>query len=174
MERPRLKEALNIPNCMCYFRILLIPLFVWRFATAETAADYYLAGGIARRFQMVTELGKFLDPLADKLTLGALLLCMALRRPALWPLMALFAVKEGFMAVMGLLLLRRGRKLDGAMWFGKVCTATLYLAAAVLLLFPGLPGGVQNGIALLCAAVMAATLGLYVPVFRRMWRESAR
>ena len=188
MERPRLKEALSIPNCMCYFRILLIPLFVWRFATAETAADYYLAGGIvalsgltdlfdgkiARRFQMVTELGKFLDPLADKLTLGALLLCMALRRPALWPLMALFAVKEGFMAVMGLLLLRRGRKLDGAMWFGKVCTATLYLAAAVLLLFPGLPGGVQNGIALLGAAVMAATLGLYVPVFRRMWRESAR
>ena len=143
MERPRLKEALSIPNCMCYFRILLIPLFVWRFVTAE-------------------------------LTLGALLLCMALRRPALWPLMALFAVKEGFMAVMGLLLLRRGRKLDGAMWFGKVCTATLYLAAAVLLLFPELPGGVQNGIALLCAAVMAATLGLYVPVFRRMWRESAR
>ena len=96
MERPRLKEALSIPNCMCYFRILLIPLFVWRFVTAETAADYYLAGGIvalsgltdlfdgkiARRFQMATELGKFLDPLADKLTLGALLLCMALRRPA--------------------------------------------------------------------------------------------
>ena len=161
MERPRLNEALSIPNCMCYFRILLIPLFVWRFATA-------------RRFQLVSALGKFLDPLADKLTLGALLLCMALRRPALWPLMALFAVKEGFMAVMGLLLLRRGRKLDGAMWFGKVCTATLYLAAAVLLLFPELPGGVQNGIALLCAAVMAATLGLYVPVFRRMWRESAR
>ena len=67
---------------MGYFRILMIPVFSWMYLTASTREDVYRAaavvfissvtdlldGWVARRFHMVTELGKFVDPLADKLT----------------------------------------------------------------------------------------------------------
>ena len=137
------------------FRILMIPVFSWMYLTASTREDVYRAaavvfissvtdlldGWVARRFHMVTELGKFVDPLADKLTHGALALCLAFKYPLMWALAALLAVKEGYMAVMGLILLKRGKKLDGAMWFGKVCTALLFVGMLVLLLVVRNAGG---------------------------------
>lgn len=149
------KEIFSIPNLMGYFRILMIPVFSWMYLTASTREDVYRAaavvfissvtdlldGWVARRFHMVTELGKFVDPLADKLTHGALALCLAFKYPLMWALVALLAVKEGYMAVMGLILLKRGKKLDGAMWFGKVCTALLFVGMLVLFLWYGMPGG---------------------------------
>lgn len=175
----------TIPNLMGYFRILLVPVFVWLYLNAESSKDYLTAalvvgvsgltdlfdGKIARNFHQVTELGKLLDPVADKLTLGAIILCLAVRYPEIWILAGLFVVKEGFMAVMGLLLLRRnGRKLDGAKWYGKVCTAVSYAAVFLLLLLPDLPLSAVRTLAGLCAVVMVCALWLYVPVFREMWK----
>ena len=85
------REIWSIPNIMGYFRILLIPIFVYLYFTAETANDYYVVAGIvlistitdfldgfiARKFKMVTNLGKFIDPVADKLTHAALVICLA-------------------------------------------------------------------------------------------------
>ena len=116
---------------------------------------------------------KFLDPLADKLTLGVIILCLAARYREIWLLVGLFVVKEGFMAVMGLLLLRRnGRKLDGAQWYGKVCTAVSYVVMFLLLILPDLPLPAVRTLTGLCAALMVCTLCFYIPVFREMWRES--
>ena len=84
-DTPIRKQLLSIPNLMGYFRILLIPVIVWRYVTAETVTDYYIAavmigisgitdfldGFVARRFHMITKVGKALDPIADKLTQGA-------------------------------------------------------------------------------------------------------
>ena len=44
-----------------------------------------------------------------------------------------YVLKEGFMAVVGLVMLRRGKKLDGAKWFGKVCTFVFYLVTVTLI-----------------------------------------
>ena len=185
MPRMNKKEIWSIPNLMGYFRILLIPVFAVLYLTAKTRAQFYAAaavvavsgvtdmldGKVARKFHMVTELGKFIDPFADKLTQGALILCLAIRHPVMWVLVGLFIVKEGFMAIMGVLLLRRrGKKLDGAAWFGKVCTAVLYIALALFLLLPGLPAAVFNAIAALCFVVMLGTMLAYIPVFRNMWK----
>ena len=134
-------EYFTIPNLMGYFRVLLIPVFAWRYLTAQSTSQFLAAaaiiglsgltdlfdGKIARKFNQVTELGKLLDPLADKLTLGAVIFCLSSRYEWMAALVILFIVKEGFMGVMGLLTLRHnGRKLDGAFWYGKVCTAVLY------------------------------------------------
>ena len=176
------KELLSIPNILGYFRLVMIPVFVWLYLRAVTDADYYRAalvmglssitdmfdGMIARRFNMITEFGKFLDPLADKLTHGAILLCLLSRYRLIALLLALFVLKEGFMLIMGAVKLRKGKKLNGAKWFGKCCTALLFVVLFILLLFPHLPLTVVNGLILLCAAAMAATLLLYIPVFRRM------
>ena len=186
MKKPTKKEVFSIPNIMGYFRILLIPVFCYLYLTAETGADYVKAsavvllsgltdlfdGKIARRFNMVTELGKALDPIADKLTHAALAFCLAARYRLMWLLIALMAVKEGYMAWMGAKFLKKGRMLDGAMWFGKVCTAVLFVGLPVLFLFYDLPETVVNGIILVMMAVMVFTLVKYIPVFREMKRET--
>ena len=150
MGKIKKEEIWSLPNCMGYFRILLIPVFCVIYLNADSVKDYYLAAGIvlvstitdlfdgkvARKFNMVTELGKFVDPFADKLTHGAVALCLCTRYKCMVWLVVLMAMKEGFMAVMGLINLRRGKKLDGAKWYGKVCTFVTYVILIILLLFP--------------------------------------
>ena len=180
------KEIFSIPNIMGYVRILLIPVFMYIYITASSARDYYLAAGIvllstfsdlfdgliARKFNMITELGKFIDPLADKLSHAAMMLCLLTRYKLMWLFFAVFVVKEGFMAVMGLIMLRRGgKKLDGAMWFGKVCTAVLFLSMFALFLLPSMEPGIVNIIIYACSGVMLVTLILYIPVFAKMYKE---
>lgn len=182
MKKYSSKEIFSIPNLMGYFRILLIPVFCYVYCNAQSNRDYYIASGIvllssltdmfdgkiARRFHMITELGKALDPIADKLTHAALALCLATRYPLIWALITLMTVKEGYMGLMGLKYLKKGRKLDGAMWYGKVCTALLFVALLTLFLFPELPLAAVNVMIGVMMAVMLFTLCMYVPVFRRM------
>ena len=183
MKQIEKSEVFSIPNIMGYFRILLIPVFVWVYCTAETTTDYYIAaaviglsgltdlfdGMIARKFNMVTELGKFVDPLADKLTQFALVVCLTTRFKLMWLLIVLFVVKESFMSIMGVVMIKKyNKKLDGAMWFGKVCTAVLYIVMFVLLLIPSLSITIANVLIGVCAIVILATLLLYIPVFIKM------
>lgn len=183
---PIRKQLLSIPNLMGYFRILLIPVIVWRYVTAETVTDYYIAavmigisgitdfldGFVARRFHMITKVGKALDPIADKLTQGAIVLSLCFRYPYMIALMVLFVVKEGFMGIMGIIMLRKGKMLDGAKWFGKVCTAVLYVVMFLLILFLQLPESAANGMILLCGGFMLYSFVAYIPVFWKMGRDS--
>lgn len=188
MKRFSKKEIFSIPNLMGYFRILLIPVFCYLYITAETEREYLYAalvvllssltdlfdGKIARDFHMVTELGKALDPISDKLTHAALAICLATRYPMMWALIALMLVKEGYMGVMGLIFLKKGKMLDGAMWFGKVCTAVLFAGLLVLFLFSQLEAAVVNGIIMIMMGIMIVTLCMYVPVFQKMKHEEKK
>ena len=180
------KDALSVPNILGYFRILLIPFFVYTYMTAVSAKDYYTSaiiagvssltdfcdGYIARKYNMVTELGKLIDPLADKLTQGALIICFIFRYPYMRYLLALYVVKESFMLIMGIVILRHnGKKLNGAKWFGKVSTALVYIVMFILLLFPMMQLDTVNILIILCGFAMAATLILYIPVFIKLYRE---
>lgn len=186
MKKPTLREVFTVPNILSYFRFLLIPLFVYWYLTAQTAQQFFRAaaalgvsgltdlfdGRIARRFNQITELGIILDPIADKLTEGAVVLCLVTRYSWMWLLVALYVVKEGFMAVAGLVMLRRGKKLNGAKWFGKICTFVFYIVTVLLILWVDIPSAAANALILLCGGVMAFTLAMYVPVFLQMGRES--
>jgi len=184
------REIFSIPNILGYFRIMLIPFFMYTYMTAMTVRDYYAPavivgissisdmfdGLIARKFNMVTELGKLIDPLADKLTQGALIFCFVIRYQYMRYLLALYVVKESYMIVMGLILLRHnGKRLNGAKWFGKVSTALVYVVMFVLFLrpifFPQLSGNTINSLILLCFFAMLATLLLYIPVFMKLYRQ---
>lgn len=181
------KDIFSIPNILSFVRILLIPIFVWLYVTAGTSGEYYLAaavvvasgitdfldGQIARRCNMITEFGKFLDPLADKLTQGTLFLCIAINYPLMWILLAIWLLKDGFMAIMGLVLLKtKQTKLDGARWYGKVCTAIIYIAVLALLFFPGVfPEGspASSLLILICIGVMLLSGILYSVALIKMW-----
>ncbi len=184
------EEYFSIPNILGYFRILLIPFFMYTFMTAETVTDYYAPaiivgvssltdffdGFIARKFKMVTELGKLIDPVADKLTQCALIICFILKYNYMRYLLVLYVIKESYMAIMGLVLLRHnGRKLNGAKWFGKVSTALVYVVMFILFLrpifYPALSIDVINALIFICGFALAATLMLYVPVFFKLYKE---
>ena len=76
------KEIFSIPNILCYFRILLVPVFLWAYFDLQSDEGHFVAaiilvlsslsdffdGFIARKCHMITELGKLIDPVADKLT----------------------------------------------------------------------------------------------------------
>ena len=174
------KDIFSIPNILSFVRILLIPIFVWLYVTAGTSGEYYLAaavvvasgitdfldGQIARRCNMITEFGKFLDPLADKLLVTA---CMMIFVG--WG--RIWLLKDGFMAIMGLVLLKtKQTKLDGARWYGKVCTAIIYIAVLALLFFPGVfPEGspASSLLILICIGVMLLSGILYSVALIKMW-----
>lgn len=144
------KEILTIPNLLSLFRLVLIPVYVVIYLNAQAVTDYYIAGGIlavscltdaldgkiARHFGMISNLGKILDPLADKATQFTLILCLAIRHPILWTLVALFVVKESFQLIAGLIILRQGKILSGALLAGKISTAVLFVSLILLVLFP--------------------------------------
>ena len=87
----------------------------------------------------VTEVGKIIDPLADKLTQVTVCLSIGIKKPEFLLLLGLFIIKELAMLAGGCLLLRKHHKLTGAQWFGKVNTIVFYAVMAVLILFPAVP-----------------------------------
>ena len=180
------REYFSVPNLMGYFRIILIPVYLWLYFNASGTADYVKAaavigiseltdcfdGKIARRFDLITEWGKILDPIADKLTLGAVILSLTFRYPLMRAVVLLYIVKEGYMLIMGGLMMKKGRQMDGAQWYGKVCTAYTYVMIFLLLLIPGLPAMATKAMIGLCCLIMLFTLASYVLFYGRMRKEA--
>ena len=180
-----MREYFSVPNLLSYFRLILIPVYLVVYFSAREPGDYLYAalvialsgltdmfdGKIARRFNMITEWGKFIDPVADKFTMGAVALSLAFRFPLMGFVFALYVVKEGFMLVMGFIMLRHGPKLDGAMWYGKVCTAVTYAVIFALLLFQDLPGWAQTALICVQIAVTLLSFVLYARYYHGAWKR---
>ena len=87
------KEILTVPNLLSIIRLLMIPVYMVIYLNADSSTDYYIAGAIlaiscltdlidgkiARHFNLITNLGKLLDPVADKATQFTLIVCLASR-----------------------------------------------------------------------------------------------
>ena len=156
------KDIFTVPNALSLFRLALIPVYIVMYLNAETTTDYYLSaavlavscltdmidGKIARHFNMISTVGKVLDPFADKATQFTLIVCLAINYPNLWYLVALFAVKEIFQLIAGLVNLKKGKMLKGALMSGKVCTTVLFLSLIVMVMIPKLDPKVVDIIAL--------------------------
>jgi cardiolipin synthase len=146
------KEILTIPNLLSLFRLLLIPVYMLIYLQAQKPADYIIAGTIlavscltdmidgkiARHFNLITTVGKVLDPIADKATQFTLIVCLAVHYPVLWYVIALFVVKESFQLLAGFWLYRQGKILKGALITGKICTTVLFLSLIAMVVFPEL------------------------------------
>lgn len=156
------KEIFTIPNLLSFFRLILIPVYMVIYLRAQDVRDYFTAGTIlaiscltdmvdgkiARTFNMITTFGKFLDPLADKLTQFSLLLCLAVRYPVLWAVFALFVLKELFQLFAGILTARHGYILKGALISGKVCTTVLFVSLVSMVLFHNMDSSIVSTIAM--------------------------
>lgn len=181
------KEAFNIPNVLCYLRILLVPVFSYFFLTASEQEKYryyiaaliilisgltdFLDGFIARKFNMITELGKAIDPIADKLTQFTLAVCLAIKFPYVLGLVGIVFVKEVCMGIFCLILLRKNKKLDGAKWFGKVATFVYYVAMFLIIAIPSLSKTAIVVLVTISAIFMVLAFAMYIPVFYKLGKD---
>lgn len=172
----------HIPNILSGIRIALIPFFVWQFMLGNTSAAAViliisgltdlLDGYLARRNGWVSQLGKVLDPVADKLTQIAVCVSLAIKMRRYWPIFAVLLLKELVMLILGGYLLTKKVKLDGAKWFGKVSTLLFYTAMTLIIFWPTQPSWLTA--TLLCLVVLSslAAAAMYLPEFLRYRREA--
>lgn len=165
-------KIFTIPNVLSAFRLVLIPVFVWLYLVKEdyAATAYVLLlsgatdiadGFIARHFHMISNVGKVLDPIADKLTQAAMLFCLFTNFPLMIVLLILLVVKDLFMGVTGFLAVRKTGDVYGAKWHGKIVTALLYATMILHVIWYKIPMAVSNVLVIICIIVMLVSLVLY-------------
>lgn len=173
------KDFFTIPNLLSLFRLVLIPVYVLIYLNSETTTDYFISGAIlavscltdmidgkiARHFNMISTIGKILDPLADKATQFTMIVCLAIRHSILWLLVLLFFVKESFQLVAGYLNLRKGKMLTGALLSGKICTTILFISLIILVLLPNLQESAVISIFVLDCIALLISFGSYVKAY---------
>lgn len=175
-------QILTIPNLLSLLRIVtIVPLVLCCLSPGKSlAAAAFLAFGvmtdvadgfIARRFSMTSALGKALDPIADKLLQGAVLLCLLPQHRQMLALAVLFAVKEAYIGFCAWLALHYCHRLDPAPWFSKLSSTALYLACGLLLAFPSLPLAVVDSLIWLCFALLVLSAVLYTRHFHAILRD---
>lgn len=168
----RKNKILTIPNILSFFRLALIPIFVRAYCGAEqyglTAALLVISGVtdvldgfIARHFDMVSDLGKALDPVADKLTQLAMLVCLVTRFPLMLIPLIVLLVKEIASGIMGLVVIRKTGAVHGAVWHGKVTTVLLYLTMVVHVLWYKIPELASDCMIFACVGMMVLSMVLY-------------
>ena len=136
------KSTFTIPNIISLFRILLITPFVVFFLNRDyivaavilvvSGISDFLDGVIARRFHQESELGKILDPLADKLTLIAVGVCLIFIEPFVLPLMIIMVTKDLLMLVGGSIVIKQGVIPPKSKWYGKLSTVLFYVTVSLI------------------------------------------
>ena len=144
------KELRMVPNVLCLIRLASVPIFVFFILFGGLRADYtyfvliglgvflfaastdMFDGHIARKYNMVTELGKFLDPFADKVMHVSVILSLVIIGYVHWAIIVLLAVKELTMIILASLLINR-KIVIKANFMGKL--ASILLSAGVIVAF---------------------------------------
>ena len=170
----------NVPNALSLLRIALVPVFmglyfahmdVWAFVVLLLSGlSDAVDGFIARRFNQITDCGKLLDPISDKLTQVAVVISLATRYLQLWPLAALCFIKETCQAIGGAIMLKRNCEVRGSKWFGKVSTVVFYGSMLALVLFTLPDWAVWLLIGLAGSCMLVAFVG-YLRIFIEVSRE---
>ena len=182
------KRILTIPNLLSAFRLVLAGVFAYIYWNAKSQQDYNLAvgvlvlsgatdfadGKIARKFHMISELGKVLDPIADKLTQAVVACCLARHYAPMKLLFLVLVVKELVQGIYGAYAVKKAGKNDGAMWCGKITTFYLYAMMAVLLLISGIPVGLSSAMIAVGIALLLWSFISYLLKFTHMVREASR
>ena len=129
-QEENLNKVFTIPNILSFFRLILIPVLIWSYVVKKNYATTgwilllsgltdIADGFIARRFHMISNLGKILDPVADKLTQATMLFCLFTRFQYMILPLVLMAFKELYMAVSSCLIMKKTGKVTGADWHGN-------------------------------------------------------
>ena len=185
--KAKVKQNLTIPNLLSTIRILMIPFLL----IAYWHKEYVLAisllvisgltdvvdGFIARRFNQISDLGKILDPIADKLTQFSVVVCLSVTYPVLIPVAVIFAVKEILTLIGAMIFVHRGNETPYARWWGKLTTVVLYVTMGLFVLrewVPGVPPLLTTVFAVLTIACLAFSFFNYLGVYLKGRKPAAQ
>lgn len=178
------QRILTVPNLLSLLRLCMIPLFVALYLHGkylETALTLFLSGltdlvdgWYARRFNAVSDLGKALDPIADKLTQAAMLLCLSSNHPALLVPFILLIIKELSASISGLIVIRATGVVPSAVWHGKATTLMLYLLMLTHVIWKDIPATLSNILTGICVVMMLLSMTLYAMKNVRSIRDAGK
>ena len=136
------KKVFTIPNIISMVRILLVaPSAYFIIVENYIAAAILLVvsglsdmfdGIIARKCNQITKLGQILDPVADKLTLAAVVISFSFVFPEITPLAIILVCKELLMLIFGISLINRHITSIWARWYGKLATVLFYITVITI------------------------------------------
>lgn len=178
-------QLLTIPNLLSLIRLLMIPLIVWLYCDAKryyavvlvvalSALTDIADGFIARKFHMVSDFGKILDPIADKLTQMALILCLSSRYKLLIALILEFVLRELVMLILGYVTIKKKDSVNSSKWHGKLSTVLLYAVMMTLILFPEIPYWSANTMIVSCGVIMLISFIQYVRFYKDLLSKPSR
>ena len=185
-QRADTRKILTIPNLLSMFRVVLAGVFALIFFQAKSRADFYWSvgvlalsgltdfadGKIARRFHMVSELGKVLDPIADKITQAVVALCLCWKYPGMKLLLAVLVVKELGQGLYALYMYRITGNKYSSMWCGKITTFYLYAMMVLMLLVRSLPDPSTLLLILIGVGLLIWSFVSYLKAFRQIILEA--
>lgn len=142
-------QVFTIPNILSFFRLLLIPLIVFLYVGKElygwtlvvliiSLVTDIIDGLVARKLNMVTDFGKFIDPVADKLTQLAVLFCLVTRFPLMWIPISIMLLKEILQFALRFVVFRYTGEAHSAEWHGKVATFLIYVMMSLHVIWYGI------------------------------------
>ena len=162
----------TVPNMLSLFRLALIPFIIRQYCLQKqylftaillliSGLTDIIDGWIARKFNMISNVGKALDPIADKLTQLTMLVCLIMRFPLMILPAVLLIAKELLAGIIGLVTVHKTHDVPSAKWHGKLCTVLLYLTIMVHTLWYSIPSHVSYVLILASAFVMLFSSVLY-------------
>jgi CDP-diacylglycerol--glycerol-3-phosphate 3-phosphatidyltransferase len=162
---------MNLPNLLTALRVALIPVFIWSYGQVTPAVSLLifllasltdcLDGYLARKWNQITAFGKLFDPLADKLLLLAVLLCLARSRLIPWWVLIVMAVKELLMMSGSMWMLHR-KVVVSSNSLGKAATVLFILALTFVFPWHKAAWLTTVGSALIYVAVALSVAALFV------------
>ena len=186
VQKDYTNKVITIPNILSFFRLCLIPVIVWLYCVKKeyfwtiivygfSSLTDIVDGIIARKFNMISTFGKVFDPVADKLTQMAIIICLAIHFGwyMLIPL-AIFVVKEVGMNIVGLVAAKKTGKIKGAMWHGKLNTVLFFVIMVVHLLWYNIPPVVSYVFVSISVTMMLVSATLYTVDYVHMLKEAKR
>ena len=165
-------EFFSIPNMISIFRILLIPVIVYLYCFLHndfwtlmviifsTLTDI-IDGIIARKCNMITDFGKFIDPVADKLTQITVFICLVTRFNLMLLPLIILVVKEVGSLLLRWVLFNKTGIVEGAHWHGKLSTGVVILIIVLHLVYPTMHASISSGLIIFSSLLMVYSGLLY-------------
>ena len=166
------EQIFTIPNMLSFLRLALIPLIVFFYHRDNhiaaliviiiSSATDIIDGFIARKFNMITDFGKMIDPVADKLTQLAIIICLVGEFPMMLLPLCIMPIKELVSFILRLRLFEVADAVEGAAWHGKANTVILYLVICLhVLLWDAINPVLSTALIIFSASFMIFSFIMY-------------
>lgn len=172
------KKIFTIPNILSFIRLGAVPVFIFVFfyfydtipylagiIFASIAITDVVDGFIARKFNMISDVGKVLDPLADKVSQLACIICLMIKGNVHYLIFTILFAKELYMIVCGIILFNR-KFVMSANWVGKINSLVINVGA-FLALFINVPGAA--GTVLKAVSFGLLVIGVLLSITAAIW-----